>query len=78
VPEWNVADILANLRHGDARDAELELLADLGRREANEVQPILIRDKAKHGRAIPQARFASRKSETLRMMPRALSDMTQR
>ena len=77
MPRWDVADILANLRHGDARDEELELLADLGRREANEVQPILIRDKAKHGRAIPQSRFASRTSETLRTMPRALSEMAQ-
>ena len=37
---------------GDAGKEELELLAHLRRREADEVQPILIRDEAEHGRAI--------------------------
>src|SRR5437763_1571552 len=50
--DGHIADVLADLRDGDAREEELELLADLGWREANEIQPILVRDKAKHGRAV--------------------------
>ena len=36
----------------NAGEEELELLAHLRRREADEVQSILIRDEAEHGRAI--------------------------
>jgi len=42
-------------------------------READKVQSILVRDKAKHGVRFPQSRFASRTSGTPRMMPNAFS-----
>ena len=50
--DGDIADVLADLRDGDAGEEELELLAHLRWREADEVQPILIRDEAQHGRAI--------------------------
>src|SRR5207247_366258 len=50
--DGDIADVLANLRNGDAGEEELELPAHLGRRKADEVQSILIRDEAEYGRAI--------------------------
>src|SRR5436190_1065708 len=49
--DGDIADVLADLRDGDAGKEELELLADLRWRQADEVQSILIRDEAEHGRA---------------------------
>ena len=46
------ANVLADLRNGDASKKELELPAHLRWREADEVQSILIRDEAEHGCAI--------------------------
>ena len=46
------ADVLADLRDGDAGEQELKLLADLRWREADQAQPILIGDEADGGRAI--------------------------
>src|SRR5216117_4101093 len=50
--DGDIANILADLRNGDAGEEELELLAHLRWREADEVQSILIRDEAEHGCAI--------------------------
>ena len=48
----------ARARDGDAGGEELQLLGRLRRREADEVQSILIRDEAEHGCAIAGATLA--------------------
>ena len=50
--DGHIADVLTDLRDGSAGEQELQLLAHLRRREADKVQPILIRDEAQHGRAL--------------------------
>src|SRR6185369_13317046 len=50
--DGDIADVLADLRDGDAAQEKLELLADLRWRKTDETQSILIRDEAEHGRAI--------------------------
>src|SRR5262249_32020896 len=50
--DGDIADVLADLREGNAGEEELKLPADLRWREADEIQSILIRDEADHRRAI--------------------------
>src|SRR6185369_3572725 len=50
--DGDIADALAYLRYRDAREQELKLPTHLRWRKADQVQSILIRDEAKHGRAI--------------------------
>jgi hypothetical protein len=65
--DGDIADVLTDLRNSDASEEELQLPAHLRRREADEVQSILIRDEAETGVRLPQSRFACRTSGTPRM-----------
>ena len=48
----HVADILANLRDRNAGEQQLQLLRGLGRRQADQIETILVGNEAKHGRAV--------------------------